>query len=57
MLFHTHPSGDPKPSAEDIAFTRRLHTAAKTVGLEIADHVICGSAERYLSMRKAGLMG
>ena len=24
VLFHTHPSGDPSPSAEDLAFTRRI---------------------------------
>lgn len=24
ILFHTHPSGDPAPSLEDLAFTRRM---------------------------------
>ncbi len=24
VLFHTHPSGDPSPSAEDLTFTRRM---------------------------------
>ena len=27
ILFHTHPSGDPSPSAEDLAFTRRMAEA------------------------------
>ena len=31
VLFHTHPSGDPAPSAEDVAFTRRLSEAGYRV--------------------------
>src|SRR5262249_50386534 len=27
VLFHNHPSGDPEPSAEDLALTRRLSAA------------------------------
>ena len=31
ILFHTHPSGDPSPSAEDLAFTRRLAEAGEVL--------------------------
>ena len=56
VLFHTHPSGDPSPSAEDIAFTERLHAATRTLSLELADHVICGSAERFTSLHRTGAL-
>ena len=39
-LVHTHPSGAPRPSAEDIAVTRRVQGAASIVGVEFLDHVI-----------------
>jgi len=39
-LVHNHPSGDPSPSAEDLAFTRRIADAARTVGVPLLDHVV-----------------
>jgi len=45
LLFHTHPSGDPTPSAEDGLFTERLLSACAIVGVELVDHLIvtfCG---------------
>jgi len=55
VLFHTHPSGDPSPSAEDIAFTRRLAEAADVVGLRLLDHLIVGSAGRWVSLKQRGV--
>lgn len=40
ILAHNHPSGDPRPSAHDIAFTLRLREACDAVGLAFLDHVI-----------------
>jgi len=40
VLVHNHPSGDPAPSNEDIAFTRSVAEAALVVGTPILDHVI-----------------
>ena len=54
VLFHTHPSGDPAPSAEDFAFTRRLAEAAEVVGIRLVDHLILGSASRWVSLRQRG---
>jgi DNA repair protein RadC len=53
-LFHTHPSGDPSPSAEDLLFTRRMAEAAELVGLRLADHVVLGSRGRWVSLREKG---
>jgi len=51
-LFHTHPSGDPSPSAEDLLFTRRMVEAAEIVGLRLADHVVLGHRGRWVSLRE-----
>ncbi len=40
LVAHNHPSGDPTPSPEDVAVTRRLERAAELVGLEFLDHLI-----------------
>jgi DNA repair protein RadC len=51
-LFHTHPSGDPSPSAEDLLFTRRMAEAAEIVGLRLADHVVLGGQGRWASLKE-----
>ncbi|MCH7665246.1 MAG: DNA repair protein RadC [Acidobacteria bacterium] len=54
ILFHTHPSGDPSPSAEDLAFTRRLAEAGEVVGIRLIDHIILGSPTSWVSLRQRG---
>jgi DNA repair protein RadC len=54
VLFHTHPSGDPTPSAEDILFTRRMAEAAAVVGVELVDHLVLGSPGRWASLKDQG---
>jgi DNA repair protein RadC len=54
LLFHTHPSGDPSPSAEDLAFTRRLAEAGEAVGVRLVDHLVLGDASRWVSLRERG---
>lgn len=53
-LFHTHPSGDPSPSAEDLLFTRRMAEAAEIVGVRLADHVVLGHRGRWVSLKEKG---
>ena len=55
MLFHNHPSGDPEPSAEDIALTRRLASAGTLMGIEILDHIVLG-AGRFVSLKERGIL-
>lgn len=42
VLVHNHPSGDPTPSHEDIALTRRLREVGSLLGIPIIDHVVIG---------------
>jgi DNA repair protein RadC len=39
-LAHNHPSGDPTPSAADVAATARVEQAARTLGVRLLDHVV-----------------
>lgn len=55
VLFHNHPSGDPEPSAEDLALTRRLAAAGSLMGIEVLDHLVLG-AGRYVSLKERGAL-
>lgn len=50
---HNHPSGDPNPSADDIALTRRLQAAGVLIGITFLDHIIVGE-HRYFSFQEQG---
>jgi len=54
VVCHNHPSGDPTPSPDDVALTRRLRRAGNLVGIPVLDHVVVG-AEGYASIGE--LMG
>ncbi|MBZ0143225.1 MAG: DNA repair protein RadC [Rhodocyclaceae bacterium] len=54
LVFHNHPSGDPTPSAEDLAFTRRLAEAGEVVGVRLVDHLILGGVGRWVSLAQRG---
>ncbi len=51
IVVHNHPSGDPEPSAEDVAVTRRLIEAGQLLGVPLLDHVVV-AAEGYVSIRE-----
>ena len=55
MLIHNHPTGDPNPSSEDIAITRRLKEAGELLGIPVLDHIIIGDGQ-YVSFVERGLM-
>jgi DNA repair protein RadC len=55
LLCHNHPSGEPDPSAEDRALTRRLAECGQLLGIEVLDHVIVGNGSgRWMSFRETG---
>jgi DNA repair protein RadC len=53
ILVHNHPSGCLDPSDEDIAFTRGVHRAGETVGIELYDHLIIARGG-FTSLRERG---
>lgn len=55
LLIHQHPTGDPSPSKEDIAITRRLKEAGEIMGIKVLDHIIVGDG-KYLSFVERGLL-
>jgi DNA repair protein RadC len=61
ILVHNHPSGDPTPSSEDIAITKRLVKAGELLHITVLDHIILGhrvsGRERdYVSLKELGLL-
>ena len=54
IVAHNHPSGDPAPSPEDIAVTRRLAEAGELLGIELLDHIVLGD-DRWVSLKERGL--
>lgn len=55
VLFHNHPSGDPKPSEEDVKLTLRLAAAGVLMGITVIDHLILADA-RYYSFQEEGVL-
>ena len=53
MVAHNHPSGDPTPSRDDLAVTRRLVEASVVVGIPLLDHLILGRTD-FISLRESG---
>ncbi len=54
IVVHNHPSGNPAPSDDDIAITKDLVSFGKVLGIEVLDHLIVGSGNRYVSMNENG---
>jgi DNA repair protein RadC len=53
VVFHNHPSGDPAPSGDDVALTKRLIKAGEIMGIGVLDHVVIAD-QRFHSMRESG---
>lgn len=47
IISHNHPSGDPRPSLEDIRTTEKLRQALSVFELALVDHVILGEDSIY----------
>ena len=51
VLYHNHPSGNPEPSAADVAITHTLKQALDLVGCRVLDHLIAGETVTSLAQR------
>lgn len=54
ILLHNHPSGDPKPSVQDIEITKTLKEAGSLLNIPVIDHIIIGDG-RYFSFLEEGI--
>ncbi len=54
VLLHNHPSGDPTPSRDDLATTKRIWMAGRDIGVELLDHIVIGD-RCYTSLREEGM--
>lgn len=55
ILVHNHPSGDPRPSVQDIDFTRRIKNAAREIDLRLLDHLVVTDS-RFFSFQSEGML-
>lgn len=47
IIAHNHPSGELKPSKEDITITKRIKEASKVLGINLLDHIIFNAKGYY----------
>ena len=47
ILMHNHPSGESKPSQEDLEITKKLIEIGEFIGIEVLDHIIIGEEEYW----------
>ena len=46
-IVHNHPSGEVKPSKQDIELTENVKNASKLLNLKLLDHIIIGENDYY----------
>jgi DNA repair protein RadC len=57
ILFHNHPSGDPEPSVQDVALTRRIAAAGSLLGIKLLDHIVVGDGTgQWVSLKDRGVL-
>lgn len=54
VAVHNHPSGDPTPSAADVALTAELARAGALLDVDLLDHLVIGQGS-WKSLRRLGL--
>ena len=55
ILAHNHPSGNLKPSNEDLAITKKVKEGLKILDIQVLDHLILTS-QGYLSFGDEGIL-
>lgn len=53
IVAHNHPSGDPRPSGDDLELTGRLDRCGELLGIALLDHLVVGDAD-ITSIREYG---
>lgn len=55
IIAHNHPSGNLKPSDDDIEITKKLANAGKILGIEVIDHIIA-TKNNFFSLKENKLI-
>ena len=55
ILAHNHPSGNMKPSNDDLVITRKLREAGKLLDIPVLDHLII-TIDSYTSLNEEGYL-
>jgi DNA repair protein RadC len=53
VVAHNHPSGDPTPSADDVAMTKQAVEAGRLLDIEVLDHLVIAQ-QRFVSLKERG---
>ncbi len=56
IVGHNHPSGDPLPSTDDIATSKKLKESGSILGISVMDHIIVTQDGSFLSLQDKGYM-
>ena len=54
ILSHNHPSGNLKPSTQDIELTLKIKQAASIMDITLFDHIIVDSSFDFFSFAESG---
>ena len=54
IIVHNHPSGDKRPSRDDVEMTKTLQEALKSARINLHDHLIVAGGH-CVSLRNLGL--
>jgi len=55
IILHNHPSGNPEPSSEDIAITKKLVEAGKILDIKVFDHIII-AGNQFVSLSSLNII-
>lgn len=55
VIAHNHPSGNDRPSAQDIVLTKKVREAGKVLDIVLLDHIIV-CPDRYYSFADSGTL-
>ena len=55
ILCHNHPSGQLKPSEQDVSLTKKIKESTRLMDINLLDHIIIGD-QKYLSFADEGIL-
>jgi len=56
IIVHNHPSGNRKPSPNDVKTTKKIKECSELLDLKLLDHIIITGDDWYSSFGKEGLL-